>query len=165
MPAKVSKSPLMAKLGNKLAESFDKHKDDETRYGGGSDLPKGIEGGIAQLVDCKFDTYKTGDNKGEFFFYAAGIVKAPKEVGGVPIVGLRTQIGPEPLCDTPDRSRKTNRRSLVVGNERTAEARHQNEGDQPRRSRSSGGGSEGVQAALPLPHLGWRQARDCQGWR
>lgn len=107
MPKQVSKSSLAAKYGTKAQQAFEAHKNDETVYGAGAELPSGIEAGIAQLTECKFDLYKEGDMKGEYFFLAAGIVKEPKEVDGIPIEGLRTQIGPEPMCDTPNRSRKT----------------------------------------------------------
>jgi len=106
MPAKTTKSALSSKLGNRLNKAVNAHKNDDTRLTGGADLPPGIEGGIAQLVECKFSTYEKGDQKGEFFFYAAGSVIAPSEVAGIPLVGLRTSIM-EPVCDTPTRSRKT----------------------------------------------------------
>lgn len=107
MPKQTAKSGLAAKLGDKGRKAFDRHKADETNYGAGADLPAGIEAGIAQLVDCKFDTYKRGDNQGELYFYAAGVVKEPETFNGQHIAGLRTQIGPEPLCETPRRSRQT----------------------------------------------------------
>jgi hypothetical protein len=97
---------LLSKVANVLREAHDAHKDDETVLGGGGSLPNGIENGVAQLVDIYFKEYEKGDMKGEIFFYAAGIVKAPSHQDGIPIVGLRTSIM-EPLCDTPGRSRKT----------------------------------------------------------
>ncbi len=107
MAKKTSKSKLVGKLGLAGRKSVDAHKADDTSYGGGANLPAGIDGGIAQLTECKFDVYKSGDNKGEYFYMAAGIVLQPKEVGGIPVEGLRTQIGPEPMCATPSRSRQT----------------------------------------------------------
>jgi len=106
MPKQVGKSVLSAKLGAAYRKAFDAHKADETTYGAGGDLPAGIEGGLAQLVDCKIDQYKKGDNKGELFFYAAGVVVEPKEFEGIPIEGLRTSIM-EPLCNTPSRTRES----------------------------------------------------------
>lgn len=70
--------------------------------GGGGDLPEGIEGGVAILVDCKVGKFDKGKQQGEPFFYAAGTVVSPAEFGGMKIEGLRTSIM-EPLCDTPDR--------------------------------------------------------------
>lgn len=102
MPVQKQKSGLAGKLGEKGKQIHEARKADETTMaGGGSDLPAGIESGIAQVVDCKFSQYKEGDLKGEYFFYARAIVKEPTEVRGIPVRGLSTQIGPEPICDTP----------------------------------------------------------------
>jgi hypothetical protein len=103
--AKVKKSSLAAKLGERGAKAVEAHRDDETRLGAGSRLPEGIEGGVARLVDCRFGQFEKGDNKGEFFFIARGVVLRPKDHGGVAVEGMHTQIGPEPMCDTPKRSR------------------------------------------------------------
>lgn len=103
MPAKMATGGLAGKLNKK---AFESHKNDETVYSGGGECPAGIESGVAQLVECKFDQYKEGDMKGQYFFYAAGVVVTPKIHDGVPVLGLRTSIR-EPLCDTPNRSRKT----------------------------------------------------------
>lgn len=107
MPGQKVASTLKGKLGGKLAKAVEAHKNDETTLGRGGDLPKGIEGGVAQLIECKFDTYKKGENTGEYFFYAAGAVKLPLVHNGIPLKGSRTQIGPEPMCDTPNLTRKT----------------------------------------------------------
>lgn len=117
MPAAMGKSGLGAKLGDKLKKGFEEHKGDDLVLGGGGDLPAGIENGIAQLVECKFDQYKSGDLSGEYFFYAAAVVLAPssieildektKKSRTIKIEGRRTQIGPEPICDTPKKGRKT----------------------------------------------------------
>lgn len=106
MAGQVVKSVLAAKLGSKAAAAVKKHKNDETKLPGGGSLPDGIENGIAQLTECKVDVYKEGQQKGQPYFYAAGIVVAPEEHGGIPIKGLRTSIM-EPLCDTPGRKRAT----------------------------------------------------------
>lgn len=108
MPVQKAKSALAAKLGGRLAKAHEASKDKEVKYSEFGDLPEGIDGGIAQLVDCKFDTYKKDNdpNKGQYFFYAAGVVKSPTEHNGIRIEGLRTSIT-EPMCDTPSRSRKT----------------------------------------------------------
>lgn len=96
-----SKSLLADKLGQAGRKAVQEHRKDETVLDTGGDLPAGISGGVARLVMCKFDTYKEGDNKGKPYFMAAGVVVSPKEFDGQIIEGLRTQIGPEPLCDTP----------------------------------------------------------------
>jgi hypothetical protein len=107
MPVQKAKSGLAARLGAKGQKAHEAHKGDEVTYSGGASLPPGIEGGVAQLVDCKFDIFKTGDFAGEYYFFAAGVVKQPKEHAGINIFGQRTQIGPEPLCETPGRSRQS----------------------------------------------------------
>lgn len=107
MPVNVGKSGLLAKYGAKMAQAHAAHKNDETEFSQFGELPPGIENGIAILSDCKFDTFKNGENQGETFFYARGIVIKPETHEGIPIKGLGTRIGPEPLCDTPKSSRKT----------------------------------------------------------
>ncbi len=106
--AKSIKSKFAAKLGSKLHEAHEAHKGDETNYGQGGDMPAGVDHGVAQLVECKVSQYKTGENKGEYFFYAAGVCIEPKSVydakgkRNISVEGLRTQFGPVPLCDTPN---------------------------------------------------------------
>lgn len=104
--ASSSAKGVLAKLGAKGAKAIAAHKTDETDFGSGGDLPAGIEGGVAQLVDLKFDLYKKGDNIGQPFFYAAGIVVSPATFNGERIEGRRTSIGPIPLCDTPKAAKK-----------------------------------------------------------
>lgn len=70
-------------------------------------LPAGIDNGSARLVMAKFDYYKDGNDKGKPYFMASGIVFEPKTFRGQTIAGGRTQIGPEPMFATPNRSRKT----------------------------------------------------------
>ncbi len=106
MAKKRSTSILMRKLGVAGAKAIAAHKDDETTFSGGGNLPEGIDDGVAQLVDCRFGVYKEGNNKGEHFFLAAGIVVEPNQVGNTRVEGLRTQIM-EPVCETPGRSRET----------------------------------------------------------
>ncbi len=107
MAAQKTTSKLSSKLGAQLKSAHEKHKDDDTEFSQFGELPDGIEHGIAQLVDCKFDVVKEGkQNAGQFYFYAAGVVVKPKIHEGNPIEGLRTSIT-EPLYPTPTRSRKT----------------------------------------------------------
>jgi hypothetical protein len=107
MAKQVTKSGLAAKLGDKGRKAVEAHKHDETVISGGGDLPAGIDGGVAQLVECKFDVIKPGkENAGEYFFYAAGVVVQPIDFNGQRVEGGRTSIM-ELLCDTPTRSRKT----------------------------------------------------------
>lgn len=98
---------LAKKLGQKANAAIAKHKGDETKHDTGGSLPAGIEGGIAQLVECKFAEIAAGKtNAGKPYFYAAGIVLAPESHEGIPVAGRRTSIM-EVMFDTPERSRKT----------------------------------------------------------
>lgn len=101
MPVKQQKSGLMAQLGDEGRKAIAGHKNDETVFDIGGDLPAGIEGGTAQLVECKLDIYKKGENKGKLYFHASGIVVSPEEFEGMRITGKRTMIQ-EPLCPTPN---------------------------------------------------------------
>ena len=103
--AKRRKSSLASALGAAGTKACQAHRDDETTFSGGADLPGGINAGIAELRDLRFGQYKTGENEGKYFFFGAGIVKQPTEINGVPIQGLRTQIM-EPMCNTPNASGK-----------------------------------------------------------
>ena len=106
MAKQTARSKFLATLKKKGGDkAFDAHKADETVFSSGGNLPPGIEGGVAQLVDCKFDVFKKGKTEGEYFFFASGVVKEPKQHNGVRVEGLRTSII-EPMCDTPGRSRE-----------------------------------------------------------
>lgn len=112
MPKKTASNSIMAKLAAKgAAKAHAAHKDDETKMGRAGSLPPGIENGVARLVDIKIGEYATGDNKGEPYFYARAVVVSPDEFRGAYVKGASTSIGPEPLCDTPnrrgDKARKT----------------------------------------------------------
>lgn len=106
MPGKQVRSELFKKLGTRLQKAHELHKGDETEFSSFGELPPGIKMGIAQLVECKFDVYKKGDFVGEYFFHAAGTVHIPLYHDGIKTEGGRTSIT-EPLCDTPNKSRKT----------------------------------------------------------
>lgn len=74
MPVQKGVSGVTAKLKAQGAGGgFDKHKNDETNYGGGGEIPEGIEGGVAQLVEAKIDEYKTGENKGKLYMQLRGV--------------------------------------------------------------------------------------------
>lgn len=102
-----STSGILQKLGVAGQKAFNAHKADETKFGSGGDLPGGIEGGVAQLTMCKFGEYGKGDQKGELYFMASATVVAPVTHENLHIEGLRTQIGPEPICATPTKSRQS----------------------------------------------------------
>ncbi len=110
MAKQVAKGGLFAKLGNRLQKAHEEHKNDETKFGGGGNLPPGIEFGIAQLNEVVFGTVEQGkQNAGEIYFRASGIVVSPKthtyqpsptdKPQTVTIEGMRTGIF-EMICDT-----------------------------------------------------------------
>lgn len=67
-----------------------------------TELPAGIERGVARLTEIGIRDIYQGENAGELLFEATGVVVSPVEYAG-----LTTTIR-EPLCDTPNRpSRKT----------------------------------------------------------
>jgi len=112
MAKKTTKSSFL----ERVAQAHEEHKGDETRVGSGGDLPAGIEQGIARLVSAKIGVYQSGPNEGEPFFMAAGTVLDPETVTVVDpktkksrvihIRGLRTTVGPEPICDTQTQAGK-----------------------------------------------------------
>lgn len=97
MPVQKQQSSLLAKLGDKLKAAHEEHKGDETVISSLVELPGGVRG-IARLVSMKFGIFKTGDNQGEFYFFAqAAVIKANMKE----FEGAYTKIGPEAMCDTP----------------------------------------------------------------
>lgn len=94
---------------NRLKSGHAAHVNDETDYGFGGGLPPGIEGGVALIVECKIGKYEKGEGLiGQPYFYARAVAVAPEKLAdGTVVAGGSTSIGPEPLCDTPNRSRKT----------------------------------------------------------
>lgn len=113
MPAQKTTSGLVGKLGQKLIAAHEAHKGDDTVYSGGSELPGGIRGGLAEIVDSKFGIYAAGTaHAGEYFYYAAAIVRSPDTHEGSQVSGLRTSIGPEPMCDTPEKTGDNAKKTL-----------------------------------------------------
>jgi hypothetical protein len=108
MPAQKSKGGFLEKYGDKLRKAHEESRAEPPDYGSFSDLPDGIEGGIAQLIDIKIEEIPKGkDNAGEYRFAATGIAKYPQALpDGRRVAGGRTQVF-EPLFDTPTRTRKT----------------------------------------------------------
>jgi hypothetical protein len=117
MAKQSGKSPL----GDKFARSLASHAKDETTYARDfTNLPPGIIGGVAKLVDARLGTYAKGNNQGERFLFLSGTVVEPKEVSVVrhvwqdnKVVALPVeQVRVEglftrqtlPLCDTKTRA-------------------------------------------------------------
>jgi len=105
MAAKTTQSLMASKFAGTINEAFEEHKHDEVQVSAFGELPV-LDNGVAQLTECKFDQYKEGKNKGEWYFQARGMVHEPEYVGHVKTRGRFTMIQ-EPMCETPDRTRKT----------------------------------------------------------
>lgn len=87
---------VLKKLGNVVAKAIAENKDNETSYGI-QNLPPGIQNGIARLTECKFDVYKTGQNQGQPYFRASGVVVSPdvvtlKDGSPMAVKGMYTSI-------------------------------------------------------------------------
>lgn len=108
MPPTTTPGGLMKKYGNKLATAVTQHANDETDFGF-QQLPPGIANGVAQLSECYFDVYKAGDNKGEYYFRAVGVVQSPETVfvnGSEMVVRNMTTSLMIPVCDTKTQAGK-----------------------------------------------------------
>ncbi len=113
-------SPLLGKMGAALVTAHMASKD-KPADPGNVQLPGGIEGGVAEVVVCKFGKYEKGDNQGKDYFMASAVVQTPAthnvidpitgQVSVVKVKGLHTKIGPMPLCDT---TRKINNVPVVT---------------------------------------------------
>lgn len=101
MPGQTGKSGLAAKLRANAPGAAAKHAGDDITTSGGGSLPAGLVA-IARVSSIKFGIFKEGKNAGQFFYMAAGTIVSPEFFNGIPVKGSRTQVGPEPLCDTPD---------------------------------------------------------------
>lgn len=118
MAKALASGALLSKLGPQFKKAVEGHKSDETKVSAFGDLPAGIEGGVAQLLECGFFEIDKGKtNAGKIYFRATGIVQTPErvtvrdeETGTVQVVkvaGKRTTIM-ENLFDTLESSgRKT----------------------------------------------------------
>jgi hypothetical protein len=95
MPPQRTTSGLLAKYGAKIDQAVQQHAQDETNYGI-INLPPGINNGVAQLISCKFDTYKSGNNTGEIYWQARGVAVEPDKVqtvnGPCQVRGLQTMV-------------------------------------------------------------------------
>jgi hypothetical protein len=101
--AQQMRSQLMARYGQRLDDAVRAHAQDETSLGGFTRLPGGITNGIAQLQGVKFDTYKTGKTKGEWYCQFEAVVVSPEEVvtpsGPVRVAGVQFRKNMA-VCDT-----------------------------------------------------------------
>lgn len=84
---------LMGKFGARAQQAAARTAAAEPEFDSFGDLPAGIVGAVAQLVDCRILPIAEGKkNAGELMFFARAIVKSPAEHDGVMIKGLGTSI-------------------------------------------------------------------------
>lgn len=105
MAAQIQMSNIFKSLGNKLADAHNAAKDIPVNTGGGSGLPDGIKNGIAQLKVMEFIEGKKVEDKGKFYFRAAGVVVSPIYHEGIKTGGKQTYML-IPFFDTPNRQKK-----------------------------------------------------------
>lgn len=79
MPAQQTTGGLFAKYGAALDVAVKKSAGATTTIGR-SGPPPGIVNGVAQLDQCGFKQYEKGLWKGEYYFFARGIIKTPESV-------------------------------------------------------------------------------------
>lgn len=102
MPVQSQKNSLMAQFGAELNGAIKQAVDAPVEYGR-IGPPPGIKGGVAQVIEAKFDEYKTGANKGKPYFRMAAVIIEPFSVivdgREVPAAGAQTS-KMYPVCDT-----------------------------------------------------------------
>lgn len=80
MPVSKAKSSVFAKYGKGIDQMVTKHANDPTEYGPDR-LPPGINNGVAQLIECRFEVIPQGkQNAGEVQLVLAGMVIEPEYV-------------------------------------------------------------------------------------
>lgn len=103
-----ARNPIKGKLNKSLA----KHASDKTTASQEYiDLPPGIQGGVATLVDAKLGVYQSGDNEGEQFMYLAGVVVEPVEHTYNPKIFINGKIETQEAITVKVRGQRT---SLMI---------------------------------------------------
>lgn len=95
----MAKKTTQSMFGKKFKKANNAVKNNETTYNNTGNLPGGIRNGIAKVVSCKVDVFKSGPDKGEQYFRCAAVTVEPKKVDGIPVEGIQTSYM-EALCDT-----------------------------------------------------------------
>lgn len=117
MPAQTVAAPdFWGELGAEITKAHNAFKNETPKTGGNLNPQVDIKSGVARLVKVGFQKYKedvaNAALKGKWFFMAQFRIVTPKlakdELGNVVnIEGDMFSIGPEPMCPTPTRTRKT----------------------------------------------------------
>jgi|SRR5579884_2942809 hypothetical protein len=111
MPAQKTRSSFYESNRKYLEASHKAHQEDEIEIDSFVRIPAGVDNGIAKLTEIGFRQYddnaKNKAWKGKWYFYARGVAVFPEEYNGRPVAGGTTSVFPEPMFETPDRSRQT----------------------------------------------------------
>lgn len=102
MAAQPQVTDLFKTLGARIADAHNAAKDVPVNTGGGIGLPDGVRG-VAQLTVMEFIEGKKEDDKGKYYFRAAGVVVTPDYHDGIKCAGKHTSVL-IPFFDTPKRS-------------------------------------------------------------
>jgi len=107
----MAKTSAKKLLGPKFKKLFAKKRVEEISledFGGGGNLPDGIENGVAKLVSIKIGAYGESTTlAGKPFFMLRGVTVAPATHEGLKVRGIQESFVLEPLCDTSGRKRET----------------------------------------------------------
>lgn len=98
-------SGLFKSLGARIADAHNAAATVPVNTGGDVGLPEGINNGVAQLTVMEFIEGKKEDDRGKFYFRAAGVVKLPEYHDGIKCRGKQTSVL-IPFFDTPKRQNK-----------------------------------------------------------
>lgn len=106
MPVQQQTSSLAKRLGGRLAEANEEHKDKPVDTGNRR-LPAGIRDGVAKLNALYWKEYEDDKSglKGQLFFRASAIVVSPVEYNGEKVAGMVTFVI-VPLCDVPAKGQR-----------------------------------------------------------
>jgi hypothetical protein len=95
---------LFQQLGARIADAHNAAKDIPVSTGSNIGLPDGVRG-VAQLTVMEFTEGKKEDDKGKYYFRAAGVVVTPEFHEGIKCRGKQTSVL-IPFFDTPKRQNK-----------------------------------------------------------
>lgn len=96
---------VFASLGARLADAFEAVKDVPVNTGMGVGFPAGVNG-VAQLTIMEFIEGKKAEDKGKWYFRAAGVCVSPAFHEGIKCAGKHTSVL-IPMHDTPNRTTKS----------------------------------------------------------
>ncbi len=78
--AQTVQTGLLKQFQSRLGQIAKKVTESPIEWGREQDPPPGVRNGVAQLVECGFGEFKTGNNKGQPFWRGAGVIQEPHTV-------------------------------------------------------------------------------------